>query len=62
MSKHALPDPRAVVLSLDADTLRERLTDVEGEADALRVLLRAAQARERARQATADQRKPRGQE
>jgi hypothetical protein len=40
-------DPAALVDSLDAEAIRERLDVLERQAKALRVLLRAALARER---------------
>jgi hypothetical protein len=44
-----LVDPAALVESLDADAIERRLVKLDREADALRVLLRAARARERRR-------------
>ena len=38
-------DPIAIVDSLDPDDIRERLRDLDRQADALRVLLRSAVAR-----------------
>jgi hypothetical protein len=43
------PDPTALVDALDAEAIRARLTDLDREARALRVLLRAARARQRDR-------------
>jgi hypothetical protein len=44
-----LVDPAALVASLDADAIERRLVELARVADALRVLLRAARARERRR-------------
>ena len=41
------PDPVELLRELTADAIQERLLSVEAEADALRVLLRSARARER---------------
>jgi hypothetical protein len=46
-------DPVAVIDSLDARTIRDRLTDLRRQEDALRILLRAALARQRDRAASA---------
>jgi hypothetical protein len=43
-------DPVELLRSLDADALQARLERLQAEADALRVLLRSARARERGRQ------------
>jgi hypothetical protein len=43
----ATTDPRALVQSLNSGAIRARLVEIESEAEALRVLLRAARARER---------------
>jgi hypothetical protein len=42
-----ISDPRSVVSALNADAISARLDELDGEAEALRVLLRAARARER---------------
>ncbi|HEX5271457.1 MAG TPA: hypothetical protein VFW33_13265 [Gemmataceae bacterium] len=42
-----LPDPVAMVDSLEPDAIRARLADLDRQSRALRVLLRAAVARER---------------
>jgi hypothetical protein len=44
-------DPIAVIDSLDVDAIRGRLTDLRQQEDALRILLRAALARQRDRAA-----------
>jgi hypothetical protein len=40
-------EARRILLALSADGIRARLHELDSEADALRVLLRAARARER---------------
>jgi hypothetical protein len=44
-----IADPVGFVRTLDADAIAARLAEIEAEASALRVLLRSARARERAR-------------
>jgi hypothetical protein len=47
---HPLPtDPAVLVETLDSETIVARLADLDRQAAALRVLLRAARARERGR-------------
>jgi hypothetical protein len=41
-------DPVAIIDTLDADAIAERLEQLDRERDALRVLLRSARARQRA--------------
>jgi hypothetical protein len=41
------PDPRQVLLSLNSEQIHDQLRKAEADAEALRVLLRAARARER---------------
>jgi hypothetical protein len=49
-ASHPTPtDPTALVESLDAEAIRARLADLDRQARALRVLLRAARARQRDR-------------
>jgi hypothetical protein len=43
-----ITDPRGVVSALNAAAISARLDELDSEAEALRVLLRAARARERA--------------
>jgi hypothetical protein len=43
----AITNPLELLRSLDADALHTRLAALQAEADALRVLLRSARARER---------------
>jgi hypothetical protein len=52
MSRKHTPttDPRNIVLSLDSSAIHARLAEIEGEAEALRLLLRAARARERVKE------------
>jgi hypothetical protein len=45
-----LTDPVALVRGLNAETIRNRIDDLDREREALLVLLRAAQRTERARQ------------
>jgi hypothetical protein len=45
----SITDPATLVSGLRADDIRSRLAELEGEERALRVLLRAAAARERCR-------------
>jgi hypothetical protein len=40
-------DPHAVIKSLDADAIRQRLNEIDAESNALRALLRVACARDR---------------
>jgi hypothetical protein len=47
----AAANPFELLRSLTADALQERLNALQDEADAIRVLLRSARARERRRQA-----------
>jgi hypothetical protein len=42
------PDYRSILLSLDSQTIARRLTELHAEEDALRIIYRAVQARERA--------------
>jgi hypothetical protein len=50
-----IPDPVALVDQLEPDALRAQLAELDRQSRALRVLLRAAIARERRAQAAADQ-------
>jgi len=45
-----IPDPLELLRALPADALQARLAALQAEADALRVLLRSARARERRRE------------
>jgi hypothetical protein len=45
---HPIAEPRRLIESLDSSAIRARLIELQSEQDALRVLLRAARARERA--------------
>jgi hypothetical protein len=50
-AKNSTPaDPTAVVKSLDADAIAARLTELDREAAALRVLFKAAKAKARQKQ------------
>jgi hypothetical protein len=53
MDQPTQSDPRAIVLSLDAGAIRARMDNLDAEHDALCVLLKAAEARDRAIEAAA---------
>jgi hypothetical protein len=48
-----ISDPRGIVSSLNADAIITRMNELDSEMEALRVLLRAAKARERVERRTA---------